>query len=206
LKDKVYWDAYYKSNPPINFASDFAMSITKYLHKGQSIVDLGCGNGRDSLYFNGMGLNVLGVDSSCEAIDLLNKKSYLYAKFLCGDFIDNTQIYQYSWDYFYSRFTLHAISEKDQDRLLQNIYSSLKENGLFFVETRSINDDLFGKGEPAGRNAFIYDDHYRRFIVNTELINELKKNKFEIVYNEEAKGFAKFGNEDPSVIRVIACK
>jgi len=206
LQDKAYWDAYYKSNPPINYTSDFAMSITKYLHKGESIVDLGCGNGRDSLYFNELGLNVLGVDSSCEAIDSLNKKSYQYAKFLCGDFIDNTQIYQHSWDYFYSRFTLHAISEKDQDKLLQNIYSSLRLGGLFFVETRSINDDLFGKGEPAGRNAFIYDGHYRRFIVNTELINDLKKIKFEIVYNEEAKGFAKFGNEDPPVIRVIARK
>ena len=52
------------------------------------------------------------------------------------------------------------------------------------------------------KNEYI-TDHYRRFINKNELIKNLKKN-FKILYLKESKGFSKFKNEDPCLIRIIA--
>ena len=202
--DKAYWDAYYKSNQPINYPSNFALSILQYLEKGKRLVDLGCGNGRDSLFFAKNGINVIGIDSSHVAINELLKHGD--TEFICGDFTNNAQVYQSTHDYFYSRFTLHAINEGQQNSLIKNVYTSLKPGGFFFIEARSIHDDIFGKGEPAGRNAFIYDKHYRRFIISDELISDLLASGFKILYNKEARGFAKTSDNDPMIIRVITQK
>ena len=73
-----------------------------------------------------------------------------------------------------------------------------------FIETRSTKDNLYGKGKKVGKNEYV-TDHYRRFINKSELVNKLKK-KFKILYIKESKGYSKFKNEDPCLIRIIAQK
>jgi SAM-dependent methyltransferase len=208
MNDSAYWDAYYNENPPKNDPSDFAKSILTYLQRGKRLVDLGCGNGRDTLFFMEKGINVLGVDRSQVAIDALRNITVTQknAEFLCDDFIDNPLIYNRKYDYFYSRFTIHSITENEQNILLSNVYNSLNNGGLFFIEVRGIHDDIYAKGENAGRNAYIYNNHFRRFIVNDELTEALSNRGFEILYNEESRGFAKYTDEDPIIIRIIARK
>jgi len=208
MNDLAYWNTYYNENPPVNNPSNFAKSILPYLQKGKHLVDLGCGNGRDTLFFMENGINVLAVDSSQIAIEALRNKtaSLENVELLCGDFINNPKIYNRKYDYFYSRFTIHTIKENEQNILIKNIYNNLHYEGLFFIEVRSIHDEIYGKGEPAGRNAYIYNNHFRRFIVNDELIEALNDSGFEILYNEESRGFAKYANEDPKIIRVIVRK
>jgi len=208
MNDLTYWNTYYNENPPVNNPSDFAKSILPYLQQGKHLVDLGCGNGRDTLFFTEKGINVLGVDRSQTAIGALRNMTgvQMNVEFLCDDFIDNPLIYSRKYDYFYSRFTIHTITENEQHILLSNVYNSLHKMGLFFIEVRGIHDEIYGKGEPAGRNAYIYNNHFRRFIVNDELIEALINDGFEILYNEESRGFAKYGDEDPIIIRIIARK
>ena len=90
--------------------------------------------------------------------------------------------------------------------LLHTMYEALKPGGKFFIEVRSIHDPLYGKGRPVDRNAFFYDNHYRRFIVLGELTCALKQCGFRVEYSEESTGFAPYGNDDPPVIRVVAVK
>jgi len=208
MNDLAYWNDYYNKNPPISYPSNFAKSILTYLQHGNHLVDLGCGNGRDSLFFLENGINVFGVDSCQIAIDSLKSitGSRKNIEFLCDDFINNSYIYNRKYDYFYSRFTIHSITEDEENILLSNVFNSLNHGGLFFIEVRGIHDEIYGKGEPAGRNAYIYNEHFRRFIVNDELINALVNKGFEVIYNEESRGFAKYVNEDPLIIRIIARK
>lgn len=56
------------------------------------------------------------------------------------------------------------------------------------------------------RNAFFYDNHYRRFIVLDELTGALERCGFRVEYAKESTGFAPYGNDDPPVIRVVAVK
>ena len=71
-----------------------------------------------------------------------------------------------------------------------------------FIETRTIDDELFGIGKKVGRNEY-FSDHYRRFIVPSELKKKLK-NKFKIIYFKQSKTFARFKKFKPNVLRIIA--
>ena len=108
-------------------------------------------------------------------------------------------------DYLYSRFTIHAIDKSGEERLIKWASSNLKTNGLFFIEVRSVKDELFGQGKALADNAF-FSDHYRRFIVLEELINRLSENGIEVIYSLESKGLAPDKTKDPVVIRIIGQK
>ncbi len=53
----------------------------------KKIMDIGCGNGRDSIYFSQNGLEVTGVDASEEAISYLNQYNMKNSMFVCDDFV-----------------------------------------------------------------------------------------------------------------------
>ena len=101
---------------------------------------------------------------------------------------------------------MHSISEIQQEESLINAYKSLNDNGVLFIEVRSIKDNIFGMGVEVERNAYIYNDHYRRFIVKEEILDKLIEIGFKIKFADENNGYAKYKNDDPVVIRVIAEK
>lgn len=204
--DKKYWDNYYRNGLLTSNPSRYAEYILKYLEHGKSLVDLGCGNGRDSLFFAQNGIKVTGIDGSEAAINKLKEQKHENAEFICDDFTESINIYSRTYDYFYSRFSIHAIQEEKQHILLHNIYKCMNASGKLFIEVRGIYDTLYGKGVEVERNAFIYNNHYRRFLIKDELLEELTQIGFKIVYEEENSGFAPFGDQDPIIIRIIASK
>ena len=206
-KDNEYWNRFYKDNPPMIIEESlFAKFVSEYITANRTLIDLGCGNGRDSLYFCSLGMNVVGIDMSKEAITALNNKNGKDGSFVCGDFVTEITRYNNCVDYFYSRFSLHAINEAKENILLKNVYSALFPEGLFFIEVRSVKDELFGKGKEICRNTFEYGGHSQRFIVMDELLDHLSMAGFIIKYAEQKKGFAPYQDEDPEVIRIIAEK
>lgn len=82
----------------------------------------------------------------------------------------------------------------------------MKNTGFFFIEARSVNDNIYGKGDKVGEDSFFYQGHFRRFLRKRSLEKKLMDAGFRIVYSAESKGFAPFAGEDPLVIRVIAEK
>ena len=186
--------------------SSFAVSTAYELKHGRTLLDLGCGNGRDSLYFLSLGIKVTGIDASDTAIQKLitTTKDNNNAKFICGDFVTNREIYGVQYDYIYSRFTLHAINAMQEKELLHNIKHALKPDGKIFIEARTIHDDIFGKGQETDRNTFIYNGHFRRFIDPDELTEEMKFMGYEILSLEEGRGFSKTDTSDPVLLRLTA--
>ncbi|MDD3138665.1 MAG: adenylyl-sulfate kinase [Lachnospiraceae bacterium] len=206
--DIAYWNNYYANKQSqIIKPSLFAECCVKHMEKGKSLLDLGCGNGRDSVFFIESGLIVTGIDTSEEAIRNLQK---IYEKdnhlFICDDFTTADAVYQKQYDYCYSRFTLHAISDSQEKRLLDNVYTTLCKGGKFLIEARSVNDEIYGKGKKVGEHEFIYNNHYRRFLVMQELLQRLEKKGFTIIYANESDEFAPLGDSKPTLIRVTAVK
>lgn len=207
--DESYWDEYYKTQfgGGITSPSLFAKAMLEnYMVKGNSLIELGCGNGRDSLYFAENGMNVTGIDASEVAIQKLQKKNANHCIFVCDDFVNAGAIYQIQYDYCYSRFTLHAINEEQESQILDKAYKMLKSSGYLFIEARSIRDGKYGKGKEVEKNAYIYDGHYRRFIDPLELKNKLEKIGFVILKLEESDKFAPLNSEKTVCVRVIAQK
>ena len=201
-----YWNQYYCNRICSTEPSPFAQYVATLVEPGKTLVDLGCGNGRDALFFAQQGLQVVAIDLSRSAIDQLNQTPVKNARFLCGDFIASDAHQPNAYDYAYSRFTIHAINQKQEALLLQTMFGALKSGGKFFIEVRSVNDPLYGKGKAVERNAFFYDNHYRRFIVRDELVRSLQDRGFRVEYAKEQTGFAPYGNDDPPVIRIVAVK
>ena len=206
-RDVEYWNNFYKIGSDIEQPSLFAKSIIGMTIKNKNLLELGCGNGRDSFFFAENGLNVLAIDASDAVIEKLHKKNiYDNACFVCDDFVCTPTIFTGQFDYCYSRFSLHAINAEQESELIRNVYGSLKKQGKFFIEVRSINDDIYGLGEKISENTYKYEGHFRRFIIKKELEDKLKQVGFYIEYSEEKRGFAPFGESDPPIIRIIAYK
>jgi len=201
-----YWDEYYKKDAAPSFPSPFAGYVANKLRTKQNILEIGCGNGRDSKFFSSKGHHVTGLDRSGKAIELCKS---LYSdepiEFFFGEVTDITKINKKKYDLIYSRFVVHAMSINEELEMLKTSYQLLNNNGQFFIECRSINDPLSNTGEVLSHTERI-EGHYRRFIILEELKQRLIKVGFEIIEAIESNGLANLGEEDPVVIRVEAIK
>ncbi len=205
--DKEYWEEYYIKHRTPGQPSPFAEEVIEYLKPRTTLLELGCGNGRDTVFFSNNNIHTTGIDQTVDQIDYLNENfANENLKFICDDFTKVTKL-NGLFDSIYSRFTFHAISEKQEDRVLQWIKDNLKTNGLFLLEVRSVNDILFNEGvEVADEKNAKITSHYRRFsdfrIIKQKLINL----GFNIIFSIEDTDLAKYKDENPIVIRIIAKK
>ena len=201
-----HWDEYYQKDNAPSFPSPFAEHVANKLNTQQNILEIGCGNGRDSKFFSSKGHHVTGLDRSGEAIQLCKS---LYSneplEFFFGEVTDIVKTNKKKYDLIYSRFVIHAMSLNEELDMLKISYKLLNKDGKFFIECRSTNDPLSQKGEVLSHTERI-DGHYRRFIILKELKQRLIQVGFEIIEIIESNGLARLGDDDPVVIRVIAIK
>jgi 2-polyprenyl-3-methyl-5-hydroxy-6-metoxy-1,4-benzoquinol methylase len=201
-----YWDEYYKKDAAPSFPSPFAGYVANKLRTKQNILEIGCGNGRDSKFFSSKGHHVTGLDRSGKAIELCKS---LYSnepiEFFFGAVSDIAKTNKKQYDLIYSRFVIHAMSMDEELEMLKTSYQLLNKNGQFFIECRSINDPLSNTGEILSHTERI-EGHYRRFIILEELKQRLIQVGFEIIEAIESNGLANLGGEDPVIIRVKAIK
>ena len=188
MKDIKYWNNFYNSFNKLE-ASKFCSFIISYLDSKHlhnlKILDAGCGNGRDSYHLSRKNI-VLGVDSSGFIPKNDNSTS-----FKSDDFC---RINKEEFDLVYSRFTLHSITDEQQEEF----FDSIKNPGTYLcIETRS------DKGVDTNRH--YGDGHYRNFTNIDYLKEKLKKHNFEVYYLEESDNFAPYKEENPICIRVM-CK
>ena len=205
---KEYWEKFYKSKMSLSKPSLFAKFVLKnYIKENNLLIELGCGNGRDSFYFAHYGINIIAIDQCESEIRILNKKNnMLNLKFIYEDFSKFDIIK--SVNHIYSRFSFHSISEKAEDKVIKWAYKKLQKNGNLLVEARGTKNELFKLGDPVPGeiNAYIYDGHYRRFIDIEKFCEKLKSIGFIIRLAKEQFGFAPLSNTNYKFIRVIASK
>ena len=209
-KEIRYWDNYYNSQSNVQYPTSFSkFCLEKYLKKTSIILDLGCGNGRDTFFFAENGHNAIGIDLSEVAIQSNNKRSKELnldnlTKFVANDFTGDLSQFG-KVDTVYSRFSFHTITESDAQVVIQNAFHLLKQGGLFFIECRTINDSLYKVGKKLSEFER-YTDHYRRFIDGTKFLYQIIKAGFQVRYYVEDRNFAKFNNENPVVARYVLTK
>ncbi len=203
--DKDYWNNYYKTHKRPGEPTPFAKHILSYLEPDKSLIELGCGNGRDATFFADNGVVTTGIDQALNEVEYLNTH-YANEKlsFISDDFTSIKRI-DTKFNYIYSRFTLHAVSEIQENNILSWTFGHLVQDGLLLLEVRSINDDLFKKGTKLdGHTNVRITSHYRRFADFDVLKHKIAELGFKIVDAVEGINFAKYKDENPVVIRIIA--
>ena len=144
-------------------------------------------------------------DQSEVIINTLQNTGKNSARFFIDD-IRNMSIHpKEPFDIVYARFVLHALNEYEAQQAFKWIFEHLNNGGLFYSESRSINDKIFGKGEKIEKHIY-KTDHRRRFLVKNDLLKELESFGFTINYVLEKQGLAVYKDSDPVVIRVVAQK
>jgi len=209
FQDKTYWEKYYnrKSSIDIGFnnPSGFAKFIIEFLDNSHTnIIELGCGNGRDSIFFAENGKTVFAVDQCENTVFELNK---IYKNLSAGtdDFTNMPIDLELKPDAIYSRFTMHSVDEEGENRTIDWASQVLQPGGLFLLEARTVLDPLCGQGDNRGRNVW-YTDHYRRFVIANEILEKFKNKGFEILFSLEQNNLAVYKDDNPTVLRMIAKK
>lgn len=206
--ENEFWDKWYQGfeiHEPSNFAK---FCLNKYINSNDTLIELGCGNGRDGLVLSKNVEKYIGLDASSSALKKFKNEvelretsqdiSILQSNFCEQDF--NRLAIGAKRLVVYSRFSLHSINYDDFGDLmsnLKNISSSLP--WIFLVEARTIFDEMYGVGHSVGLHEF-RTDHYRRFIDPKTFLMEMSTS-FNINYFEVSSGFAKYNDSDPVCLR-----
>ncbi len=207
--DEIYWDNYYKLGVAPEESSGFAKYVAETYSIGRDtrVVELGCGNGRDASFFASLGAQVLAFDICESEINELNNK-FSKSGNLQFDSRDFTRLddYEEPFDVIYSRFTLHSVNQGGQDRALSWAARNLAPSGKFCIETRGQKNELYKKGSPVDgeKDAFVFEDHYRRFVDFSDFKRDIVGAGFDLVEAREQAGFAPFKGTDYQFIRVVA--
>lgn len=176
--NEEYWEDFYKSFD-VKSPSSFAKFCLDYIDKSKTLIDVGCGNGRDSYFFAKHGINTIGVDQANQPKEA-HKVRFMREDYAKIPFINN-QVY--------ARFFLHAIENLEIAQFL------LKCNGLVMLEFRSVGDI-----------PIIYQDHRRNMVDGRSVFETLADQDFTILWYQLSHGLAKYKDEDPLICRIIAKK
>lgn len=109
------------------------------LPQGATILDAGCGPGRDSEYFAQHGLNVTGVDLSEKLLEIA-KNRVPQIEFLKQD-LRKLEFPAQSLDGIWACASLLHLQREEIPAVLQGFHKILKENGILFILVKE------GKGE-----------------------------------------------------------
>lgn len=195
--NKEYWDRFYSNDNSIPYkSSDFCRFVIDRLSSDKKILDVACGNGRDSLEFLRCGFDVTSIDLSSNLKEFHPNLKFRKADMLKFDY--------FNFDVIYLRFVLHTINEKDLDKLIDRIKET-SNNCKIFIETRSTKGISDEEKTETNFKSSIGDKHFR-MLYSKEYLIEKFKSHFNIIHVEEDINFARFLEENPYCIRMILDK
>jgi len=129
---------------------DLVLGLAKKFAKGGSVLDVGCGTGRNLLEFSNSGFSVMGIDNSPHAIS--------YSKKILGKNVVFGDITKKGFRSFNCAICLDVLEHiRDPKPAVRNIHASLREGGHAIISV------------PAHQFLFSEHDkvlgHYRRYSI-----------------------------------------
>lgn len=207
---EVYWANFY-ARTEYTEGSTFYDFVNGREDTPATIIDIGCGDGRDSFAFASAGRRVFGMDRSHVGVKNAGKKAEVLgiaekATFhVCdvGDVANLTsnldEAFAASADgpvMFYLRFFLHSIPEDVQDTLMKVLGERARPGDMFAAEFRTTKDEAIAK---------VHGNHYRRFQDGPAFgVTLAEKHGFDVLFEVEGTGLSPYKGEDPELYRVIA--
>ncbi|HKK86161.1 MAG TPA: class I SAM-dependent methyltransferase [Roseovarius sp.] len=206
LERDEYWASFYSRKsagaaltPPSQFAAFTATEI----EAESAIFDIGCGNGRDSVFFAELGFKVIALDASETAIEVAKEKAdargvsniqFLNANVTSPRLDSAIRQLGSRSACIYARFFLHAITHEEQAQLFSALKDALLPGHRLAFEYRTTADQALEKEAPP---------HYRRYQNAEDVDTQLTGLGFKKIYGIEGQGFAKYKAEDAIVARCL---
>jgi SAM-dependent methyltransferase len=202
-----YWENEYNNVRALPPPSQFAAFICQEASPRATIIEFGCGSGRDIIFFAQQGFKTIGVDASSSSIRLCEQiavergvegihllQSDVRDAGLSSCILEKLHDQKSAEIIIYSRFFLHAITNEDEDAFLA-LAARLGQGAVKLACEFRTPRDIYLKKET---NA-----HYRRFVDPYSFVARSAKYGFNVVYAIEGFGFAKYKHDDAYVARLI---
>ena len=198
----MYWEKFYKKIKKRRLSqSRFANFVLKRIKRNCTLIDFGCGDGRDTFFFSKYIQKTLGIDSCSYVIkenNLIKNKKVQFLNYNIKNKNLYTELKKFishkSKNIVYARFFLHALTNTEIKKFFFVAKKLIKKNGSIFIEYRTEKDK---------KNKKIFKNHYRNFINPNNLEKILIKFNLKSIFFKEGKGMAIYKKEDAYVARHI---
>jgi len=146
---------YYKES--LELATNFAL---KFLKDNDFVYDLGCSTASTLLNLSqnsDLNLHLVGIDNSIAMIQRAEQKSKLFKsniKFICDDISNIDNIIVSPAKVIFANYTLQFIRPLMREKLIQKIYNSLEDGGVFIFSEKVIS-----KNSVLNKN--LIDEYYK---------------------------------------------
>lgn len=156
-KGKEFWNAEYKDGGHLALSTNVSEDLEKFtrfiirenayktLNVTSSVLDLGCGNGRNLIWLSeNFAMRGIGYDISAEAISQAKKRSALLnlphtyeARSIAGviPVPDSSQMFVLDM------MTSHFLNKEERAFLVEEIYRVMKPGGFLFYKTFLLDED-----------------------------------------------------------------
>jgi ubiquinone/menaquinone biosynthesis C-methylase UbiE len=170
--NKVYSnDSSFFGDEPSKFALMCYENFVK--HKVKKILELGCGQGRDALFFASKGLEVYAIDSSNIAIDNLTAKAKelnLGINLKNVNAVEGVPFFDNYFDAVYSHmFYNMGFTDDELESLFKETNRVLKNNGLLSFSVRNDKDIMYKKGTKITENIYDINGFQIRFFTKLDI-------------------------------------
>lgn len=137
--------------------------VWKAFLSGSKILDLGCGQGGDSIFLSKNGFFVTAIDSSSVAINQIevrkNELNLNNLELICGD-IKDSNIEKDKYQVIICRNVLNCLEKDKALEVIKNLQDNIKKGGYIIIE-------IFTKNDPS----FISDNKFNSYFNEQELLS-----------------------------------
>lgn len=202
--NKYFWTSYYNSNNhDIKNQSSFAEFVYEHNSKDcKYLLDLGCGNCRDSIFFSKKNIQVDAIDYNGQLDN--NYHNLTFVKKDVELFLTEEKLKPYNL--VYMRWFLHAMPYDKAERIFKLSCDILDKEGKICIEVRSINDTTLKNNSIYNDGDLSYKTTHKRWLYSMPMLEKLidKYNMKKIIMEE---GYFSYNQntetENPLLIRCI---
>ena len=151
-----------------------ATIFLKFLKKNSSILDLGCGSGRDTKVFSRKRFHVTGIDLSSNMIKSA-RKNEKNAEFKVMDML-SLKFRSNSFDAVWANGSLLHISKKHLPKALREVRKVIKKDGIFYLSLKKGTGEMM---QPDERYNSVVK--FWSFYSKKEIETYLKKSGFKVI-------------------------
>tara|TARA_B110000116_G_scaffold233787_1_gene217917 strand:+ start:814 stop:1461 length:648 start_codon:yes stop_codon:yes gene_type:complete len=186
-----YWsDMYSRPNVFGTGPTKLAKMANDLIHDNsiKNILEIGCGQGRDCIFFAEKGYSVETFDISENAIRFVNKtKESSNLKNLNAIVHDVTEPFSYPnifFDFVYSNLALQFFNIDSLEKIFNNIYQVMKEESTILFSTKKKGDKYYDFGTKISEDAYEYKG-ITRYFYDKSILEHMFEQQFEILYFDD---------------------
>lgn len=185
--------------------SPFAQIVSDYLKPNSKILELGCGVGRDSAYFAGLGHSVLATDGSSVVIDQnVSRQSDDNVEYQVLDMRDLSGLKVGNFNVVFANLSLHYYLDKQTREIVTEITKLLSPDGILAFACKSHDITRTEHADEVETSVFVAPNGHATHMFTKEYAQDLVSTDFETLFLDEVD--EEYMGRVSGIVRCIAEK